>query len=239
MKAKSNTTNPCASKKTNLRGRPRIQGALRENNGRISRTKYSADELAIKIRAQKFNLNLAQAKNPRSQSWAGRLSFLGAQIGLSEPQYKAAEHYLKLYNDYRKAILSPAAHYDGQSGNSYIRSEEEYTQWAIKATHKFEEANKAIEEAQLKYSSENLFAAMQYGILENLELPHLLGSLRIVLNVLHHHFFPLLQSFQPLQCDGHHSITGDSTPRNNISLGGNKSAKFKLVLKRDYSLAPL
>ncbi|MDN5249037.1 MAG: hypothetical protein QWI73_02955 [Alphaproteobacteria bacterium] len=218
------TTETCKGKKLKPRGRPRIKGALREPNGRVSRAKHNSDELAIKIRAQKFNLSFDQAKNPRSQSWVGRLSFLGAGRGLSEPQYKAAEHYLKLYNNYRKAILSPAAHYDNETDQTYIKDDASYTQWAIKTTRKFELTNKVIEDAQAKYSSENLFAAIQYGVLENLELPHLLGALRISLNALHHHFFQ--NAYFPHM---------HNTP---IKLGGKKSANLRLVLSRDNSFTP-
>lgn len=224
MEIVKKTTKSGATKKLKPRGRPRIKDALREPNGRVSRAKHNSDELGIKIRAQKFNLSFEQAKNPRSQSWVGRLSFLGAERGLSEPQYKAAEHYLKLYNNYRKAILSPAAHYDPETEQNHAKDEAIYTQWAIKTTRKFELTNKVIEEAQTKYIHENLFAAIQYGVLENLELPHLLGALRISLNALHHHFFQ--NAYFP------------HMPNAQIKLGGKKTANLRLVLSRDNSFEP-
>jgi len=45
-----------------------------------------------------------------------------------------------------------------------------------------------VSEAQFEERSENLYAALQYVVVEDKELPHLLGATRIVLNALHRLF---------------------------------------------------
>lgn len=206
-------------------GRPKKENVLREPNGRISRAKHNPQDLAVKVRAQKFNLTLDQAKDPRSESWAGRLSFIGGSLGISEEQYKAADHYIALYNNYRKAILSPSAHYDSDSQNLGTNEELDYETWARRAKLKFEKANIAIQKAQFDHPNDNLYAAIQYGVLENIEMPHLIGSLRIALNALYQHFFATAQ----------YHIKNN----NNVTLAGQRYANVNTILTRDNSRYPL
>ncbi|EJF87781.1 hypothetical protein MCY_00082 [Bartonella rattimassiliensis 15908] len=46
----------------------------------------------------------------------------------------------------------------------------------------------ALKEAQCLYRRYNLHAALQYLVIEDQMLTHLVNSLRIVLNALHKHF---------------------------------------------------
>lgn len=206
-------------------GRPRKLNVIREPNGRVSRAKRSPQEMAIRIRAQKFNLTFEQAQDPKSQSWIGRLCFLKNNLGLSENQYKAAEHYLKLYNNYRKAILSPSAHYEEHINSTASKDEKEYEQWVERAKIRFKHANDAIQKAQFDNPHDNLCAAMQYGVLEDLETSHLLGALRIALNALHHHFFATTQ---------YHIHK-----KKKITLAGKKYADVNMILIQDNSNHPL
>ncbi|ALE03435.1 hypothetical protein [Bartonella ancashensis] len=109
-------------------GRSRIEGCMREPNGRISRARKSRepiDQLAIQMRMKHLELTYEEAKNPLSGSYIGRLYLLGGKDGLSQEQYDVAQQYL---------------------------------------------------------------------VVEDQSLPHLVGSLRIVLNALQKHFYTKRQN---------------------------------------------
>lgn len=178
------------------RGRPRVLGAIREPNGRISRAKDPAAKLALETRARRFLLTLAQAADPRSGTHLGRLSLRGAHDGLSDEQYEAAIRFLKIRNDYQKAILSPGAYYEG-SGLAADGDLTEYQSWVARAKKRFKNAMRAIDEAQFDNGQENLYAALQYVIIKDMDMPHLLGATRMVLNALHRHFHRAEKFAQP------------------------------------------
>jgi len=48
---------------------------------------------------------------------------------------------------------------------------------------------KTLQEAQFDNRAANLGAALQYLVIDDLELPHMIGTLRLALNALHRHFF--------------------------------------------------
>lgn len=170
------------------RGRPRIAGKLREPSGRISRAKDPAQKVALAARAKAYNLTLEQAASPYAQSYLGRLLLFGNAGGLCQKQYDAAQIFLKIRNDYRRSILSPGAYYEATGIRLGQENMEEYTAWVIRARKRYSSALKAIQEAQFDNSGENLYAAIQYVIIDDRELPHLLGATRMVLNALLRHF---------------------------------------------------
>ncbi|UNE54942.1 hypothetical protein [Bartonella machadoae] len=172
-------------KRTKKRGRPRKLGQLREPNGRISRAKTPrepVDHLALTTRAKRFGLTLQEAKNPLSGTYIGRLCLQGV---LTQEQYDAAQQYLQIRNDYLCAKGLPNAIYDDVSTSSDQKSLE---QWVEKATHHYQAVQEVIKEAQCLYRQYNLYAAMQYLVIEDQMLPHLVSSLRIALNALQKHF---------------------------------------------------
>ncbi|EJF85327.1 hypothetical protein [Candidatus Bartonella washoeensis] len=172
-------------KKRAKRGRPRIQGCIREPNGRISRAKTPrdpVDQLAIKMRAKRFGLTLQEAKNPLSGTYIGRLYLQGE---INQDQYDAAQKYLEVKNNYLCAKALPNAIYDDFTPSS---NEEAQKRWVEKATYRYQAVQEAIREAQHLYRQYNLYAAIQYLVIEDQTLPHLVNSLRVVLNALHKHF---------------------------------------------------
>ncbi|WP_208434599.1 hypothetical protein [Bartonella taylorii] len=172
-------------KKNKKRGRPKILGQVREPNGRITRAKTprkSVDKLAIEIRAKRFGLTLQEAKNPLSGTYIGRLCLQGQ---LTQEQYDAAQQYLQIRNDYLCAKGLPNAIYDDVSTNSDPNSLE---QWVQKATRHYQSMQEVIKEAQCLYRQYNLYAALQYLVIEDQMLPHLVNSLRVALNMLQKHF---------------------------------------------------
>ena len=174
-----------------LGGRPRIQGKLREPNGRISRAKgprEPIDKLAIEVRARRSGLKYNEARNPLAATFIGRLAMQGRASGLSQDQYDAAIQFLKIRNDYRCSLLSPGAYYEQTGISLNDDNMDAYTAWAQKARKRYNNALKAIQEAQFDNRHENLYAAIQYIIIDDVELHYLVGAARMALNALARHF---------------------------------------------------
>ncbi|WP_375704476.1 hypothetical protein [Bartonella sp. AD328YNZD] len=172
-------------KKHAKRGRPRINGCLREPNGRISRAKIPRepiDKLAIEMRAKRFGLTIEDAKNPLSATYIGRLYLQGV---INQDQYDAAQKYLEVRNNYLCAKALPNAIYDDFTPSL---NEEAKKQWIEKTTHYYEAMKEVLKEAQRLYRQHNLYAALQYIVVEEQSLPYLVNSLCVVLNALHKHF---------------------------------------------------
>ena len=172
------------------RGRPRLVGVPREPNGRPSRAKHpreAIDRLAILMRAKHTGLSEEQAEDPRASTYIGRLFMAGPECGgLSEEQYNAGLRYLEIDNNYKKALQSPAAYYANSGRRGDPNRFEEFCQ---RAKRQYCEARTAIQEAQFDCKTDNLYTALQYIVLEDIELPHLVGTTRLVLNALSRHFF--------------------------------------------------
>ncbi|WP_375697143.1 hypothetical protein [Bartonella sp. AP14QHHD] len=172
-------------KKRTKRGRPRINGCLREPNGRISRAKIPRepiDKLAIEMRAKRFGLTIEDTKNPLSATYIGRLYLQGV---INQDQYDAAQKYLEVRNNYLCAKALPNAIYDDFTPSL---NEEAKKQWIEKTTHYYEAMKEVLKEAQCLYRQHNLYAALQYIVVEEQSLPYLVNSLCVVLNALHKHF---------------------------------------------------
>lgn len=208
-------------KRRSRRGRPRIEGKLREPNGRISRAANSAARVALEARARHTGLSIAQAADPRSENYLGRLAILGRGEGLSDDQYIAAVKFLEIRNDYRRSLLSPGAYYEATGLRYGADNMEEYTAWCKRVRQRYTSALKAIQESQFDNGHENLYAALQYVIVDGLELPHLLGAARMVLNALHRHFRRQTPELRNVSWIERH---------NNISLAG-----MGVSLKRNFS----
>jgi len=174
--------------KRTRRGRPFIQDTVREPNGRISRARRGrdpADRLALGIRARQLGVSIEDARDPRLASYIGRLNRLGKSDGLSIEQYQAAQTFLQVRNNWLRAIGSPAAHYEERIG----LSDGEFQEEAVKRDKaRYEAMMKAIKEAQFDAAHEPLGVALQYLVIDDLELPHMIGTLRLALNALDRHF---------------------------------------------------
>lgn len=177
-----------AQKRRSKRGRPRKEGVMREPNGRASRAKNPPAKVAIENRMKRYGLTREQATDPKAETHIGRLSLKGKYDGLSEDQYDAAQKFLALRNDYRRSLLSPGAYYEAKGVKMPDDDLTDYITWVKRINKHYKEAMHAIEEAQFDNSQENLFAALQYVIIGDMDLPHLLGPTRMVLNALCRHF---------------------------------------------------
>jgi|GEM_PF-1653568 len=98
-------------------GRKRIEGVVREPNGRARRAKYPRDPFpartALAARVRHHGLSAGQAADPLSATWIGRLAMAGRQAnGISREQYEAAVSFQKIRNDWLKSIEAEGAVYD-------------------------------------------------------------------------------------------------------------------------------
>lgn len=172
-------------KRTKKRGRPRKLWQLREPNGRISRAKTlrePVDHLALTTRVKRFGLTLQEAKNPLAGTYIGRLCLQGV---LTQGQYDTAQQYLQIRNNYLCAKGLPNAIYDEMPSSSDDKARDK---WVEFATEQFLNMQEALKEAQCLYRQHNLYAAMQYLVIEDQMLPHLVNSLRVALNALQKYF---------------------------------------------------
>ncbi|WP_455466924.1 hypothetical protein [Bartonella sp. B39] len=172
-------------KKTAQRGHSCIKGCISEPNGRISQVKMPhdpIDKLAIEMRAKRFGLTIEDAKNPLAGTYIGRLCLQGA---LTRDQYDAAQKYLEVRNNYLCSKGLPGAIYDEMPTTS---DEAARKKWVEFATKQFFNMQEVIKETQHLYRQHNFYAALQYLVIEDQELPYLVNSLRIALNALLKHF---------------------------------------------------
>ncbi|WP_254475548.1 hypothetical protein, partial [Bartonella sp. B1098] len=96
-----------------------------------------------------------------------------------------AQQYLQIRNNYLCAKGFPSAIYDEMPSSS---DEAARDKWVKFATEQFLNMQEAIKEAQHLYRQYNIYAALQYIVIEDQELPHLISSLRVALNALQKHF---------------------------------------------------
>ncbi|QEE09240.1 single-stranded DNA-binding protein [Bartonella kosoyi] len=158
---------------------------MRKKDAYISQVKVRQDpvnQLAIEMRAKRFCLTIEEAKNPLAGSYVGRLCLQGV---LTQDQYDAAQKYLEVKNDYSCAKGLPSAVYDEMPSSSDDKAREK---WVERATEQFCNMQEVIKETQYLYKQYNLYAALQYLVVEDQILPHLVNSLQIALNALHKYF---------------------------------------------------
>ncbi|AQX20220.1 hypothetical protein [Bartonella sp. WD16.2] len=170
-------------KKRKKRGRPRIAGQIKELNGRISRAKTPDKSLyqqTLEMRAKRYGASIQDAKNPLMGTYVGRLYLLEKKI--NQDQYDASQQYIQVRNDYWCAKGFPGAIYDETPISSDDR---ERDKWVETATDRYEAMQEVIREAQVLHRRYNLHDALEHLVIEDQQLPHLVGSLRMALNALH------------------------------------------------------
>lgn len=180
-----------AEKIRRRRGRPRIEGAAREPNGRVSRSGIDhgpADVVALDARRRHLGLTKDQARDQKAGSFIGYLSLLGRRDGLSSDQYEAACQFQSLYRAYQRAIQSPGRLLDGDGGMASAEITEAYEEWAANTIKAYGKCRDAIQEAQNEQRHTNLWAALDYCLIREEAHPHMVGDLRILCNALARHF---------------------------------------------------
>lgn len=180
------------------RGRPRKEGAARTDSGRISRAKEPINKLALEARMRMHKIRKEDAASQEAGSPMGRMHMAymhwrkinkdkpQPELSLSTAQYYALLQYQELHNEHLKAIGAPGAHYDPYLGNSGDESAHE--QWSRAVKSRYAAARDAIQEAQNYERAHNLWAAVDLCVLQERDLPHMVGTLRTLGNVLAKHF---------------------------------------------------
>jgi len=169
------------------RGRKRIENVPREPNGRISRRiSETPDKVGLEARMRKFGIPADKARDQKAGSYIGYLNLLGAKDGLSDAQYEGAQSYLRLRSAHLRAIGAPGAIYDGEA-LAPASDPDAYAKWCQRTEEAYSEVRQAIQQAQNE-CRQNLWAALQYIIIEGREMPDFIGATRILCNALARHF---------------------------------------------------
>jgi hypothetical protein len=183
------------------RGRKAKTGK-REASGRLSRKavdvaarlndahdKEERDMLSVGLeaRVRVHGIEPAETRNQMAGSFIGRLCL---QRTISRAQYDAAMEFLDANDQYQWAMGSPRS--PGAVNLNAIRgaaASKENIPAARQATNRYELALKAVTEKQIELrGTANLYAALQYLVIEDKPLEHMVGDLRTALNALAKHY---------------------------------------------------
>lgn len=178
-----------AQKRKSKRGRPRQEGP-REPSGRISRSGIDnwAEHIApVQERARRLGISEKHAMDQKAGTFIGYLNLIGPVDGISDAQYDGAQQFLKLRQRAARALQSPAAIYDPEAIGGEGIDPEAYTEWCKAVLAEDRAVRRQVQEAQ-NYSRENLWAAIQYVIIEGKQMHNMIGATRIVCNVFARHF---------------------------------------------------
>ena len=181
------------------RGRPKAKNVIREPNGRISRAKEPPSKLALEARARMTGLSIERAHDQQAGQWLGRLHMTyqtwhrqdrskdnpQPPMSISTGQYHALLSFQTMHNNYLKAVGAPGAIYDG--GGQGLGDEDAAETWARFTKQKYEGARHVIQEAQNGCPG-NLWAALDHCVIQEQQMPHMIGDLRVLANALVVHF---------------------------------------------------
>lgn len=176
-----------AAKLKAKRGRPKMEDVAREPSGRVSRSGIDhgpADIVALDARRRHLGLTVEQAKDQKAGSFIGYLNLIGPSDGLSDDQYEAATNYLGLHNAYLRAIGAPGRVLDGETGIPASEVTDAYIDWVIDTKEVYADCRKAIQESQNEARHANLWAALDYCIIQDQHIHRMIGDLRILCNCL-------------------------------------------------------
>lgn len=167
------------------KGRPKMEVAYREPNGRASRASEPADKLALETRARHLGISLVQAKDQRAETFIGYLAILGPTDGLSERQYEAATQFLSLRGDWLISKKAPNSAVDNEAaGTPSDFISEAYEDWCHDVHDTYEDCRRAIQDEQNANRSENLWAALDLCIIQGQRFSHMIGATRLTCNAL-------------------------------------------------------
>lgn len=176
-----------AAKLKAKRGRPKMEDAAREPNGRVSRSGIDhgpADVVALDARRRHLGLTQEQAKDQKAGSFIGYLNLIGHEDGLSDEQYEAATSYLGLREAYMRAIKAPGRAIDGEHGIPGSDVTDAYEDWVRDTKEVYVDCRNAIQEAQNENRGSNLWAALDLCIHQDQHMYHMVGDLRLLTNAM-------------------------------------------------------
>jgi len=184
-----------------------VRGEKREANGRVSRKpidkqvrdaaeivaeEWEAMATAIMARWRVHGVPMSQVRDQMAGSYIGRLCLSGE---LSRVQYDAGMAYLAERHDYHVAIAAPKQMGAVDLNAVHGRNNGENVARSVAAVERYEGTDTtpgiigAIRQAQEELgNTANLWAAIDLCLIRDVELPHMVGDLRLVLNALARHF---------------------------------------------------
>ncbi|PZO78453.1 MAG: hypothetical protein DI629_12200 [Mesorhizobium amorphae] len=164
---------------------------MREPNGRRSRSGRAhepADLVAIQARMRQFGLSAADARDQLAETVIGRLALRGISgDGISRQQFRAAERYQQVTNNYLKAMSAPGAHYEAM-GAAQSGDEDSHAEWCQSCLKTMYGLGKAMSEAERAAWPEDFSGALYRTIIEDREIGGQIGTLRLALNVVVQYF---------------------------------------------------
>lgn len=179
---------------------PRRQEGRREANGRLSRKKVDITRklngdldkveretlrVGIEARHELFGIASSRLRDVRAESYVGRLAMDGALV---ERQFEAAMEYLGAYHAMTMAVGSRQPGAVNLNRTRGLPGPENVTE-SIRALARWDGARKAIQARQNEMRAQGaLIAALQYCVIEDRQLPHLVEWLKIALDALADHF---------------------------------------------------
>ena len=184
--------------------RKKHEGIERTASGRVSRSKatqaqarerelanasvdeWEAMETALKARWRVHNVPLAQVRDQMAGSYIGRLCLAG---DLTQIQYDAAQSYLGDRLAYHMAIDAPKQMPAVDLNAVHGRNHAENVERSKRAIDRYKGLEAAIRDAQQVLGNQgNLWAAIDLCVVKEIELHHMLGDTRLVLNALARHY---------------------------------------------------
>lgn len=175
------------------KGRPRKTNVRRTKSGAISRAAgaYNENAEAIALRMRVFGLTEKEARDQKAGTYVGRLCLAGMRNstdGISAAQYDAAVAYQEAHQNFKRAVKSPDA-LSTSSGGASGPDGAGYDTWCQRSVAKWEGIQAAIQTEQGFHENRgaNMWAALDYLLARDQQLPHLIGDLRLALNAIGHH----------------------------------------------------
>ena len=180
---------------------PKKQDGKREAGGRLSRkpiekqardaSKIAAEEweamnTALMARLRVHNVPMDKLRDQMAGSFIGRLCLCGE---ITHQQFDAAQAYLADRRDYHMAIDAPKQMGAVDLNAVHGRNHHENVKRSQQSVQKFNAAEAAIRNAQTSLGNMgNLYAAVSLCIINDGELRHMVGDVRLVLNALARHY---------------------------------------------------
>lgn len=178
-------------------GRKRKIGVARTASGQISRAagSYQENVEPILTRMRLFGLSEADARDQKASTFLGRLRLANV---ISQPQYDAGIEFFSLHDRYNRAIAAP----DGlksTGGGVGADESESHSAWCQSIIVQHDKAKKAVVDEQciLINRGAMLWAALDYVVLRDEQIWHLVGDAKLALNALAHHFGIVRRVFAP------------------------------------------
>lgn len=161
--------------------------AARTKSGRLSRAgAKDANHAPIMVRMRHHGLTEANARDQKAASFVGRLNLSGA---ITQQQYDASVEYLRIYGAYKRAIKAPDALRESGGISGDHGDSDSYDRWCKTVIAKYDAAVAAVQRNQDHLRGRaNLFAALNYIVERDEEMPHMVSDCKLALSCLAAHF---------------------------------------------------